>query len=37
MTDYAAREMGTELLFQPLTIASLKLPNRVLMTTIKLG
>lgn len=29
--------MNTELLFQPLTIASLRLPNRVLMTTIKLG
>jgi 2,4-dienoyl-CoA reductase-like NADH-dependent reductase (Old Yellow Enzyme family)/thioredoxin reductase len=37
MTEHAAREMNTELLFQPLTIASLKLLNRVLMTTIKLG
>jgi 2,4-dienoyl-CoA reductase-like NADH-dependent reductase (Old Yellow Enzyme family)/thioredoxin reductase len=37
MTAHATREMNTEILFQPLTIASLKLPNRVLMTTIKLG
>jgi len=29
--------MNEELLFQPLTIASLELPNRVLMTTVKLG
>lgn len=29
--------MDTELLFQPLTAASLRLPKRVLMTTIKLG
>jgi 2,4-dienoyl-CoA reductase-like NADH-dependent reductase (Old Yellow Enzyme family)/pyruvate/2-oxoglutarate dehydrogenase complex dihydrolipoamide dehydrogenase (E3) component len=32
-----AEEMNTEILFQPLTIAGLKLPNRVLMTTVKLG
>ncbi|MBN1135214.1 MAG: FAD-dependent oxidoreductase [Anaerolineae bacterium] len=37
MTDHTAQEADTELLFQPLTIAELKLPNRVLMTTIKLG
>lgn len=32
-----AEQADTEILFQPLTVASLKLPNRVLMTTIKLG
>jgi 2,4-dienoyl-CoA reductase-like NADH-dependent reductase (Old Yellow Enzyme family) len=37
MTDHAAKEMNMELLFQSLTIASLKLPNRGLMTTVKLG
>jgi 2,4-dienoyl-CoA reductase-like NADH-dependent reductase (Old Yellow Enzyme family)/thioredoxin reductase len=37
MIGPTARERNTGLLFQPLTIASLKLPNRVLMTTIKLG
>jgi 2,4-dienoyl-CoA reductase-like NADH-dependent reductase (Old Yellow Enzyme family)/pyruvate/2-oxoglutarate dehydrogenase complex dihydrolipoamide dehydrogenase (E3) component len=30
-------ETNTEILFQPLTIADLTLPNRVMMTTIKLG
>ncbi len=37
MTEHAAREGNTELLSQPLTMASLRLPNRVLMTAIKLG
>jgi 2,4-dienoyl-CoA reductase-like NADH-dependent reductase (Old Yellow Enzyme family)/thioredoxin reductase len=32
-----AEGMNMETLFQPLTIASLTLPNRVLMTTVKLG
>jgi 2,4-dienoyl-CoA reductase-like NADH-dependent reductase (Old Yellow Enzyme family) len=32
-----AEQVSTEMLFQPLTTARLKLPNRVLMTTIKLG
>lgn len=37
MTDHIAEETSTERLFRPLTIGSLRLPNRVLMTTIKLG
>jgi 2,4-dienoyl-CoA reductase-like NADH-dependent reductase (Old Yellow Enzyme family)/thioredoxin reductase len=37
MNEHSTREMNTEILFQPLPVASLKLPNRVLMTTIKLG
>jgi 2,4-dienoyl-CoA reductase-like NADH-dependent reductase (Old Yellow Enzyme family)/thioredoxin reductase len=32
-----AEKMSAEILFQPLSIASLTLPNRVLMTTVKLG
>jgi 2,4-dienoyl-CoA reductase-like NADH-dependent reductase (Old Yellow Enzyme family)/thioredoxin reductase len=32
-----AEQMNTVILFQPLTMAGLRLPNRVLMTTIKLG
>ena len=30
-------QMTTDILFQPLTIAGLRLPNRAMMTTIKLG
>ena len=37
MAEYGAKKINTELLFQPLAIAGLRLPNRVLMTTIKLG
>jgi 2,4-dienoyl-CoA reductase-like NADH-dependent reductase (Old Yellow Enzyme family)/thioredoxin reductase len=37
MREYVAEEMNTEILLQPLTIAGLTLPNRVLMTTVKLG
>ena len=37
MAEYGAKEINTELLFQPLAIGGLRLPNRVLMTTIKLG
>jgi 2,4-dienoyl-CoA reductase-like NADH-dependent reductase (Old Yellow Enzyme family)/thioredoxin reductase len=32
-----AEQANTETLFQPLTIAGLQLPNRVMMTTVKLG
>jgi 2,4-dienoyl-CoA reductase-like NADH-dependent reductase (Old Yellow Enzyme family)/thioredoxin reductase len=32
-----AERMNTDILFQPLTIAGLMLPNRAMMTTIKLG
>ena len=37
MKDHSAEKISTEQLFRPLTIGSLRLPNRVLMTTIKLG
>ena len=37
MKEHVAKEMDTGILFQPLRIASLTLPNRVMMTTIKLG